>query len=98
VDARAGCAKDQAAETGHRQTAADRVAAAVFDRRALAGGQGRRIRAAKETAVLFGVAAAAFAGKAFGGILSDRFGWIKISVGALLISAPLLAFGKVNVR
>ncbi|HPM77311.1 MAG TPA: hypothetical protein PK961_09480 [bacterium] len=51
----------------------------------------------KETAVLFGVAAAAFAGKAFGGILSDRFGWIKISVGALLISAPLLAFGKVNV-
>jgi len=31
-------------------------------------------------------------GKAFGGILSDRFGWVKVTVGGLLISAPLLAF------
>ena len=31
-------------------------------------------------------------GKALGGIISDRLGWIETSVGALLISAPLIAF------
>jgi FSR family fosmidomycin resistance protein-like MFS transporter len=44
----------------------------------------------------FAVAAAAFAGKANGGVWSDRFGWLATSVGALLISAPLLAFGGDN--
>lgn len=34
----------------------------------------------------------AFAGKGLGGIVSDRLGWILTSVGALLISAPLIAF------
>lgn len=43
-----------------------------------------------------GLAAAAFGGKAFGGIISDRLGWIKTSVGALLISAPLIAFAGSN--
>jgi len=50
----------------------------------------------KLTIVLFTVATAAFAGKAIGGIVSDRFGWIAISVGALLVSAPLLGVGGSN--
>jgi len=33
-------------------------------------------------------------GKGLGGIFADRFGWIKIAVGALLVSCPLLAFGS----
>jgi len=32
-------------------------------------------------------------GKGLGGILADKFGWIKIAVGALLLSIPLLTFG-----
>jgi FSR family fosmidomycin resistance protein-like MFS transporter len=32
-------------------------------------------------------------GKALGGFLADKFGWSLISVSALIISAPLLAFG-----
>jgi len=47
----------------------------------------------KEPAVLFALATAAFGGKALGGIVSDRLGWIETSVGALLLSAPLLVFG-----
>jgi FSR family fosmidomycin resistance protein-like MFS transporter len=35
---------------------------------------------------------AAFAGKLSGGFLADRFGWIDLSMVALLICAPLLAF------
>jgi FSR family fosmidomycin resistance protein-like MFS transporter len=33
-----------------------------------------------------------FLGKLTGGFLADRWGWIELSVGALLTSAPLLAF------
>jgi len=33
-------------------------------------------------------------GKAFGGILGDKYGWKKIALSGLLISAPLLAFGN----
>ncbi len=47
----------------------------------------------KMTDVAFAGASAAFAGKAIGGVLADRLGWIEVSVGALLISAPLIAFG-----
>jgi hypothetical protein len=33
-----------------------------------------------------------FLGKAFGGILGDKFGWMKVGVTSLLVSAFLLAF------
>lgn len=32
-------------------------------------------------------------GKGLGGILADKFGWIKIAVGALVLSIPFLIFG-----
>jgi hypothetical protein len=48
----------------------------------------------KSTALSFSIAGAAFAGKTAGGLLADRFGWARAGVGALLISAPLLAFGS----
>lgn len=38
-----------------------------------------------------GVPLAAFAGKALGGLLADRLGWLVLTVGALVTSAPLLA-------
>lgn len=37
---------------------------------------------------------AVVSGKALGGFLGDRFGWTKVAVGALALSAPLLAFGS----
>lgn len=37
-----------------------------------------------------------FLGKAFGGILGDKFGWMRVGVISLLISAFLLAFGANN--
>src|SRR5665648_524820 len=42
--------------------------------------------------LLVGIPLVAFAGKALGGILADRFGWVRTTVTALLASAPLLAF------
>ena len=47
-------------------------------------------------AIAFGFGFAGFAGKALGGVLSDRLGWIKVGVATLLISAPLIAFGGSN--
>jgi len=41
--------------------------------------------------VLWGLAIAAFAGKAIGGLVSDGLGWIKTSLIALVLSAPLLS-------
>ncbi len=38
----------------------------------------------------------AFSGKALGGVIADRLGWIETSVGALLLSAPLIAFSGGN--
>lgn len=32
-------------------------------------------------------------GKGLGGILADKFGWIRIAVGALILSIPFLIFG-----
>jgi FSR family fosmidomycin resistance protein-like MFS transporter len=32
-------------------------------------------------------------GKGLGGVLADRFGWIRVAVGALLLSIPFLVFG-----
>lgn len=34
-----------------------------------------------------------FLGKALGGVLADKFGWIKIGVGALVLSIPLIYLG-----
>ena len=42
--------------------------------------------------LMAGIPLAACAGKMLGGIVSDRAGWILTSVGALLLSAPLIAF------
>jgi len=42
--------------------------------------------------LLLALPVAAFAGKLTGGFLADRFGWIDLSMVALLASAPLLAF------
>ena len=33
-------------------------------------------------------------GKGLGGILADKFGWVKIAVGALALSIPFLIFGS----
>ncbi len=43
-------------------------------------------------ALTLGIPLAAFAGKAAGGVAADRLGWVETGVGALLLSAPLLAF------
>jgi len=40
----------------------------------------------------FGIPIAGFVGKLVGGLISDRIGWLETSVGALLLSAPILAF------
>ena len=34
------------------------------------------------------------AGKALGGIIGDRFGWLPVAVATLVLSAPLLAYGS----
>lgn len=41
--------------------------------------------------------AAVVLGKALGGILGDKFGWMRIATAGLIISAPMLAFGTKNV-
>lgn len=43
--------------------------------------------------LLVALTAAVVLGKAFGGVLADRFGWRRVGVGALLVSLPLLALG-----
>ena len=43
-----------------------------------------------QAAILLGLAWAAFFGKAIGGYVADRFGWIKTSIIALVASGPLL--------
>ena len=50
-------------------------------------------RCPKEAFVMFSLATAAVLGKGLGGVVSDRLGWVETSVVALLISAPLIAFG-----
>ncbi len=47
---------------------------------------------AQSTTVPFMLAAGASLGKSCGGLLGDRLGWLALSLGALLISAPLLSF------
>lgn len=45
-----------------------------------------------QAALLWGLAAASFAGKTAGGFVADRVGWLRTAVLALLCSAPLLSF------
>lgn len=43
-----------------------------------------------------GIPLAVFFGKALGGFLADRLGWLETSVGALLLSLPLLVLGNTS--
>lgn len=43
--------------------------------------------------LLFMLIAGIVAGKVIGGIMADRFGWMKTGITALALSIPLLAFG-----
>jgi len=42
--------------------------------------------------LLISLTCAVVLGKALGGILGDKYGWIKVAISGLAISAPLLAF------
>jgi FSR family fosmidomycin resistance protein-like MFS transporter len=42
--------------------------------------------------LILGLPIAAFLGKSLGGYLADRIGWLELSVGALLLSLPFIAF------
>lgn len=44
------------------------------------------------TWLLVGVPLVAFGGKLLGGLVADRFGWVRTTVTALAVSAPVLAF------
>ncbi len=46
--------------------------------------------------LLFMLTLAVVLGKMTGGIIADKFGWLKITVTALIISSPLIAFGINN--
>ena len=50
----------------------------------------------KVAMLMAALALAAFGGKALGGIISDRLGWLETSVVALLLSVPFIAFGNGN--
>jgi len=47
-----------------------------------------------DVVLLATLAVAVTAGKALGGILADRWGWLPVALTALLASLPLLAFGS----
>lgn len=46
--------------------------------------------------LLIALTTGVFLGKVFGGILGDKFGWMNIGVGGLIISAPLIFLGTQN--
>jgi MFS transporter, FSR family, fosmidomycin resistance protein len=56
-------------------------------------GFGASYQCPKGLLLLVGLPVAAFAGKLAGGFVADRAGWLWTGVGALLLSAPLIAFG-----
>ncbi|MBI4950706.1 MAG: hypothetical protein HY908_01615 [Myxococcales bacterium] len=56
-------------------------------------GMGGAYACPKGSLVALGLPLAAFGGKALGGWLADRLGWVETGVGALVVSAPLIAFG-----
>jgi FSR family fosmidomycin resistance protein-like MFS transporter len=43
--------------------------------------------------LFFGIPCGAFAGKAIGGLIADRYGWIETSLLALVASAPCIVLG-----
>ncbi|MBI5610037.1 MAG: hypothetical protein HY902_14275, partial [Deltaproteobacteria bacterium] len=45
----------------------------------------------KSLVLLAGIPLAGFLGKTLGGLVSDRVGWVETSVGALVLSAPMIA-------
>lgn len=49
-----------------------------------------------DTTLLAGLTLSIVFGKALGGIMADRFGWIRTAVTGLVVSAPLLSFGAGN--
>lgn len=49
-----------------------------------------------DVSLLAGFTVCVVLGKALGGVLADRLGWVRTSVTGLIISAPLLAFGAGN--
>jgi FSR family fosmidomycin resistance protein-like MFS transporter len=59
-------------------------------------GMGAAHRCPRGLLLTLGAPLAAFSGKAFGGLLADRLGWARTAVGALLLSAPLIALGGAN--
>jgi MFS transporter, FSR family, fosmidomycin resistance protein len=48
----------------------------------------------KEPRLLLMLTAAIVIGKGIGGFLADRYGWIRVPIAGLLLSAPILAFGR----
>ncbi|MFA6354200.1 MAG: hypothetical protein WCX12_00750 [Candidatus Paceibacterota bacterium] len=44
--------------------------------------------------LLIALTIAVVLGKGFGGILADKFGWIRVAVGSLFLSIPFLVFGS----
>ena len=56
-------------------------------------GFGGSYNCTKTFAIKMGLMTVAVLGKGLGGVVSDRIGWLPASVGALVISAPLIAFG-----
>lgn len=48
----------------------------------------------EQVALLLALGAAAAGGKLLGSILADRVGWRRWTMGALLVAAPLLTFGR----
>jgi FSR family fosmidomycin resistance protein-like MFS transporter len=46
----------------------------------------------KTTLLAWGLPLAGFSGKLLGGMISDRLGWLETTVGALLLSAPFIAW------
>lgn len=65
--------------------------------RSFGGGLGNTF-APKGASFGFALAGAAFAGKAVGGFLADRFGWIKVCALSLLVSAILVYAGFQDFR
>ena len=66
----------------------------IFFRALIGSTQGYTLE--KNVLTLVVLSLIAFSGKALGGVFSDKFGWIKVSVGALLLSCPFLALNYGN--